>query len=85
MSKKKLVFNPLSGNFDYITEDESQYIYNQVTPASSWTIVHNLKRFPSVVVVDSSGKVHEVSETYVSENEILIETNTPFAGKAYLT
>jgi len=33
------------------------YEFVQDTPATTWTITHNLIKFPSVTVVDSSGNV----------------------------
>lgn len=61
------------------------YIHEQAVSSDSWYIEHNLNRYPSVTVVDSADTQYEGSVTYINQNELLIEFNSPFTGKAYLT
>jgi hypothetical protein len=49
-----------------------------------WTINHNLGRYPSITVVDSSGNVVVGFETYNSENQITLTFSAPFSGTVYL-
>ena len=59
--------------------------YSQITPASVWTITHNLNRHPAVTVVDSAGTVVEGDVSYASRNQIVLSFAVPFAGNAYLS
>lgn len=61
------------------------YIHEQSISSNEWYIEHNLNRFPSVTVVDSADNQYEGSVTYLNQNEIIIEFNAPFTGKAFLT
>jgi hypothetical protein len=60
------------------------YLFTQATPASTWTITHNLSRYPSVTVQDTSG-VYVVSDvTYLSLSQLQVNLASPLAGRAYL-
>jgi hypothetical protein len=61
------------------------YTHDQVTPASTWTIVHSLGYHPNVAVVDSAGDGVEGLVTYVDVNTVTVEFNAAFGGKAYLS
>ena len=76
-------FNPLTGQFD-ITTALSTYIFNQGTPSASWTITHNLGRFPSVTVVDSGGNVVTGDVKYLDTNTLQATFSGGFSGTAYL-
>lgn len=58
--------------------------FNQVSASSVWTITHDLERFPSVTVVDSSGNLVIGDVDYVSNLELTITFSAPFSGTAYL-
>lgn len=60
------------------------YTWNQGTPLPVWTIPHNLGRYPSVTVVDTSGNRVEPDVTYQSNDIVQITHGAAFAGKAYL-
>lgn len=62
----------------------STYIHDQGTSSIVWTIVHNLDKRPSATVVDTAGTVVSGEISYVSNNEIEINFNNAFSGKAYL-
>lgn len=63
----------------------SRYVHNQPSPASTWNITHNLKMYPSVTIVDSSG-THVMGEvTYDSLNTAIVSFTSAFSGKAYLS
>jgi hypothetical protein len=63
---------------------EETYVFAQDTPASTWTVAHNLGRFPSVSVVDSAGTAWEGDVTYDSADQLTIRFRGGFSGKAYL-
>lgn len=72
----------------FITDDafdpQSTYEYDQATSAATWSITHNLNKFPSVTVVDSAGTAVEFKVTYINSNSLQLEFNSPFKGTAYL-
>lgn len=62
----------------------STFTFTQVAPSAFWTITHNLNRYPSVEVVDSSGRMVEGDEQYIDGNSLTVSFSAPFAGVAYL-
>lgn len=59
-------------------------VWQQTLALATWTIPHNLRRFPTVVVVDGLGSVVVPDVRYVDENIVQITHGSPFAGTAYL-
>jgi len=60
------------------------YTFTQSIAAQVWTIEHNLERYPSITVVDSSGNVVVGFETYNSDKTITLTFSAPFSGNVYL-
>lgn len=60
------------------------YIHEQGEASDTWQITHNLKRFPSVTVVDSGDNVVIGFIAYLDDNSLEIKFNGAFKGKAYL-
>ena len=60
------------------------YVFEQGIAAATWTIVHNLNKYPSVTVIDSSGDQVFANLNYVDENELVLDFGAEFSGKAYL-
>tara|TARA_R100000329_G_C7610961_1_gene216798 strand:+ start:872 stop:1126 length:255 start_codon:yes stop_codon:yes gene_type:complete len=65
------------------------YTHNQSTTSDTWTITHNLHRFPSVTVVDSGGTIVLGNVVYNSNKQLTITffqggSALAFQGKAYL-
>jgi hypothetical protein len=60
------------------------YTHNQTLASSTWTIVHNMGKNPSVSIVDSSGDEVEGEVMHVSNNQLTISFSAQFSGKAYL-
>ena len=65
------------------------YTHNQSTTSDTWTITHNLHRFPSVTVVDSGGTIVRGNVVYNSNKQLTITffqggSALAFQGKAYL-
>jgi hypothetical protein len=74
---------------DYYIDSGKQFGSNtvefeQTVSSNLWTINHNLGRYPSITVVDSSGNVVVGFETYNSENQITLTFSAPFSGTVYL-
>lgn len=60
------------------------YIHHQDEAASEWEVVHNLKKYPSVTVVDSAKTKVYGDVTYVDKNSLIISFSSEFEGTAYL-
>ena len=68
---------------------EITFVFNQTSTSHTWVITHNLHRYPSVTVVDTSNNVVEGKVVYDSDKKLTITFfnagNThAFQGKAYL-
>ena len=60
------------------------YIHDQMSSADTWTINHNLDKYPSVSVVDSAGSLVIGDVQYISRNALIVTFVGEFSGKAYL-
>ena len=70
--------------FTLSSQGSPTFEFNQVVPATTWTITHNLGKFPSITVIDSGNTVVNGEYTYIDNNKIVLEFSAAFAGKAYL-
>jgi len=61
------------------------YRYVQMSPASTWDVVHNLPYWPNVTVVDSLGREIVPDVQYVSGTEIQLIFSASVAGEAYFS
>lgn len=59
-------------------------VFTQLAPAASWTIPHNLGRFPQVTAVDTDGNRIWPDLHYDSNNAVTLVHAAPLAGAAYL-
>ena len=59
------------------------YVHNQLTPASVWTVIHNLGVYPSVTVVDSGDSVIVPDIHYDNSSQVTIRFGSSTSGKAY--
>ena len=60
------------------------YTFNQVSASASWTITHNLGKYPSVSIVDTAGTCVEGSVVHASANQLTVSFTAGFSGTAYL-
>ena len=63
---------------------ERAYIHNQTAPASTWTVVHNLNKYPAVSVVDSAYQEVIGEVEYLTPNTLEVRFTAPFSGQAYI-
>lgn len=61
------------------------YMHIQTTPATTWTINHNLNFYPNITVFDSAGTQVEGSETHTSATTLTITFSSSISGKAHLS
>lgn len=61
------------------------YLHTQSTPSTTWTINHNLNRYPSVSTIDSSGNLMYGAVQYTSLNTVVITFGAAISGTASLS
>jgi|TARA_R100001510_G_C7470526_1_gene86989 hypothetical protein len=66
----------------------TQYVHNQPSASATWTIAHNLNKFPSIVIKFSTGDYVNVGAiggvTYTDANNLTINLAAAESGIAYL-
>lgn len=60
------------------------YVHEQQVASTTWTINHNMDKYPSVNIVDSANDEVTGEVKYNSLNQITITFTAAFSGKAYL-
>lgn len=73
--------------FDDLTGDivlDKNYKHTQIQASKTWNIKHNLKKIPSVTIVDSGGNEVIGDVKHLSENELVINFTYEFSGSAIL-
>ncbi|MDU3434276.1 MAG: hypothetical protein E6005_07550 [Peptostreptococcus sp.] len=73
--------------FDDLTGDivlDKNYKHTQIQASKTWNINHNLKKIPSVTVIDSGGTEVIGDVKHLSENELTISFSYEFSGSAIL-
>ena len=66
------------------TVSNQSYAHTQSVASASWSIAHNLNKYPSVTITDSAGDEVEGEVRYNGLNSLTLSFSAPFAGKAYL-
>lgn len=59
------------------------YIHKQGVASAEWTVMHNLNKYCSVVVVDSTNQIVFPEIVYVDKNTVKIISTGAFSGQAY--
>jgi len=77
--------------FNFTLASASQdktFVFTQGVPSTTWTIQHNLGKFPSVGVVDTinvaNGQIYYGDVKYIDSNNLTVTFASAFSGKAYL-
>lgn len=60
------------------------YVHEQGVASAVWTVQHNINKYPSVTVVDSSGNELITDIEYVDKNTVIISMVGASKGRAYL-
>jgi len=81
------VYNSVSSGTGILQVEscKNQFVHDQTTAATVWTINHNAGCFPVIVTVNSSGDRIFGMENYVDQNTVVITFSVPVSGVAYLT
>ena len=67
-----------------VYQSDQTYVFVQSVPSTTWTITHNLNKYPSVSVVNINNVVMYGEITYISPSQLQIEFSAGFSGKAYM-
>lgn len=70
--------------FDAIADTDKHYAHTQGVASATWSVSHNLNKYPSVTVVLSTGQKGYGDVTYVDENNLTISFTGAESGKAYM-
>jgi hypothetical protein len=62
----------------------THFVHTQSAASSTWTIAHNMGRYPSVTIVDAQGNVIQAEIAYLTTTSVRITFSEPVAGSAYL-
>lgn len=62
----------------------TNYVHEQAIASDTWTINHNLNKYPSVTLTYTSGEVFIANTEYTSLNQIIIRLDAATSGYAYL-
>ena len=71
----------LADNLSRVVQDK-QYVHDQMVAMATWSITHNLNKYPAVTILDLYGSVVYGDVYYISENAVQIQFSAPFSGKA---
>ena len=72
-------------NYTYIKEQvRDYYLHNQITASATWTVTHNMNKYPSINIVDTSNDIIMGEVRYNSLNQLTITFTAAVSGKAYL-
>lgn len=63
---------------------DKHFVFEQGVASDTWSIEHNLNKYPSVTLVDSAGTQFQGSVEYTDENNCIVYMNGATKGKAYL-
>jgi len=71
-------------NFTLASASDKTFVHDQAVPSATWTITHNLGKFPSVSVVDTQKEIYWGNVEYINSNQLKVTFSSAFAGQAYL-
>lgn len=61
---------------------DKNYVHDQVLPSSTWTINHNLGKYPAVTFRDSGGSNIMMSYQHISINQVVATAHSAVSGSA---
>jgi len=62
---------------------DANFVHDQGVPSTQWVVTHNLNKKCSVVVINSANMVVIGQVTYNSDNQITLDFESSFSGKAF--
>jgi len=79
----------LQNDFNYTVvlfagAQDKDFTFLQNTGAATWTIAHNLNKFPSVMITTAAGEQVEADVSHTDKNNLTISFSGAISGFAYL-
>jgi hypothetical protein len=68
-----------------VTINIATYHYTQPVAITTWTILHNLNKFPTIITIDDTGSEIVGDVQFIDLNSVAITFNPPTSGQAYLS
>ena len=65
-------------------EGDKNFVFTQASASATWTVQHNLNKFPSCTMVLSTGQQGYGDVTFIDENNLTITFSGAVSGKAYI-
>lgn len=65
-------------------EGDKNFVFSQAVASATWTVQHDLNKFPSCTMVLSTGQQGYGDVTFVDENNLTITFASAESGKAYI-
>jgi len=62
---------------------DAHYLHTQSIVSTTWSVSHNLGKFPAVTVIDSGGTEVEGDIIHVDMYNTTLTFSAPFSGKAF--
>tara|TARA_B100000287_G_C20674796_1_gene794800 strand:- start:8742 stop:9068 length:327 start_codon:yes stop_codon:yes gene_type:complete len=69
---------------NYFNQNDN-YTHTQSAAATTWSITHNLGKYPAPIVIDSGGNQVLGQINYTSTNALTITFTSSFSGTAHLS
>jgi hypothetical protein len=69
---------------DVVDMGDKNYVHDQPVASITWTVQHNLNKFPSCTMVLSTGQQGYGDVTFIDENNLTITFAGAESGKAYI-
>jgi hypothetical protein len=60
------------------------YLHEQLVPAATWIVTHNLGRLPVVAIIADNGELVETDLYYTSDSVVTVVFPAPATGKVSL-
>lgn len=72
-------------DYEYVqAQVRENYVHDQQVASSSWSVIHELNKFPAVSIVNTANQAIVGDITYNSLNQLTITFTSPISGKAYI-
>lgn len=77
------IYDPFTASIAGGAAVDKNFVWTQLSASNTWTIAHNLGKFPSVTIVDTGGNELIPDIDYVDANNVVITFAGATSGKAY--
>lgn len=76
--------NPDTNQFEELDLGDKTYTHVQTTAATTWNIIHNLGKTPSITIFNSANELSFGNIEYLNDNQMRVTFSAAISGKAIL-